>query len=232
MACTCTVFPTHCYASLQDEVGFADFDSLDVNVDNHIGEAVARMARTTAQGCSGASAAVRWSFGERTMEEETQGDDLSSAWSDVPSLPKLILDTNVCGKLLTPAYRDDLEEIKRRLSRNFRVVVSAETFIELLNALKGGDGAHFESDKQRFRLMAGSGKPTFLRLPGAFTLSKVLGISTADTSSVSKLGPVDFQKWFRLTLRAKSRDEMLREGVRLPLDRRRLVWVLDRKSVV
>ena len=145
----------------------------------------------------------------------------------MPSLPKLILDTNVCGKLLTSAYRDDLEGIKRRLGRNFRVVVSFETFIELLDAIKGGDGTHFESDKQRLRLMAGSGGPTFLGLPGAFALSKVLGIRPANMPSVSKLAPSDFQNWFRLTLRAQSRDEMLRDGVRLTLDPRRRVWVFD-----
>ncbi len=142
-------------------------------------------------------------------------------------IPKLILDTNVCGKLLTPAYRDDLVGIKRCLSRKFRVVVSFETLIELLDAIKGGDGTHFESDQERLRLMAGTGSPTFLGLPGAFALSKVLGIRPANTPSVSKLGHVDFQNWFRLALRAKSRDEMLRSGVHRPLEARRFVWVFD-----
>ncbi len=145
----------------------------------------------------------------------------------MPSLPKLILDTNVCGKLLTPVYRGDLEEIKRCLSRNFRLVVSAETFIELLDAIKGGDGTHFESDKERLRLMAGGGSPTFLGLPGAFMLSKVFGIRCANIPSVSKLGPSDFEKWFRLTLRAKSREEALQSGVRDPLEQRRKAWVFD-----
>ena len=77
------------------------------------------------------------------------------------SKKKIILDTNVCGKLLTAAYRDDVERIKRRLSQTFRIVVSAGTFIELLDAIRGGDGTHFESDKERLRLMSGDGKPIF-----------------------------------------------------------------------
>jgi len=142
-------------------------------------------------------------------------------------LSELILDTNVCGKLLTSDYRGDLEEIRRRLNRNFRLVVSAETFIELLDAIKGGDGTHFESDKQRLRLMAGGGKPRFLGLPGAFALRKALGISPANIPSVSKFGPAYFEKVFHLTLRAESRNELLQTGVHRPLEPRRIAWVFD-----
>jgi hypothetical protein len=149
----------------------------------------------------------------------------------VPSLPKLIFDTNVCGKLLTSSYRGDLEGINRRLSRNFRVVISFVTFIELLDGIKGGDATHFESDKQRLRFMAGGGRPTFLRLPGAFALSKVLGIEPAHLRSVSKLGPADFQKWFCLILRAEGRDEMLRSGVKHPLAQRQLAAGFDPANI-
>lgn len=148
----------------------------------------------------------------------------------MPSLPKLILDTNVCGKLLTPSYSGDLEGIKRRLSRNFRVVISFVTFIELLDAIKGGDGTHIEFDKQRLRLMVGGGRATFLRLPGAFALSKVLGIKPADLPSVSKLGPADFEKWFRLVLAAEDRDE-LRGSVQHPLEQRRVASAFDPTNI-
>src|SRR5579872_3678609 len=102
--------------------------------------------------------------------------------------PKLILDTNVCGKLLTPAYKDDLERIKARITRTYRIVVSPETFIELLETISGGDGSHFEADRDRLRLMSGGGKPIFLRFPGAFVVWKVLGLE----STVTKFDPKDF----------------------------------------
>jgi hypothetical protein len=119
--------------------------------------------------------------------------------------PKLILDTNVCGKLLTPAYSSDLERIKGRINRTYRVVISPETFIELLETIRGGDGSHFETDRDRLRLMSGGGKPTFLEFPGAFVVWKVLGLK----STVTRFGPADFERWFRLVLIAKSRDQMI-----------------------
>lgn len=90
--------------------------------------------------------------------------------------PKLILDTNVCGKLLTPAYSVDLGRIKARINRIYRVVISPETFIELLEAIRGGDGSHFEADRDRLRLMSGGGTPIFLRFPGAFAVWKILSL--------------------------------------------------------
>jgi hypothetical protein len=130
--------------------------------------------------------------------------------------PKLILDTNVCGKLLTPEYIDDLDRIKARINRTYRVVVSPETFIELLEAIRGGDGSHFEADRDRLRLISGGGKPVFLRFPGAFVVWNILGLE----SKVTKVAPKDFAKWFRLILRAKSRNQMVHGLVDDPLSSR------------
>lgn len=141
----------------------------------------------------------------------------------MPSQRKLILDTNVCGKLLTPAYVTDIEQITKRINREFRVVVSPETFLELLDAVKGGDGTHFETDKQRLQLMRGTRKPEFLAFPGTFALEKVLGLK----SKVSKFGPADFNQWLRVVLHAKSRDQLFGGNVRLPSDRRRKTWGFD-----
>ncbi len=129
---------------------------------------------------------------------------------------KIILDTNVCGKLLTHEYSRDLQRIKAEINRSYRVVVSPETFIELLEALSGGDGSHFEADRDRLRIMSGGGKPRFLRFPGAFVLWKVLGLKSA----VTKFDPAHFEKWFRLVLRAKSRDQMVNGLVNDPLSSR------------
>jgi len=127
---------------------------------------------------------------------------------------KLILDTNICGTLLTPTYRDELPDIKARISRNFKIVVSPQTFVELLDALTKSDSSHFESHKERLRLMAGGGRPVFLRFPTAFALKKALNLD----SSIVKFGPADFEQWFRIVLGSKSRDEMLQGTVKLRLD--------------
>lgn len=104
--------------------------------------------------------------------------------------PELILDTNVCGKLLTPPYSTEIAQIKKRINQEFRVAVSPETLLELLDAMKGGDGSHFEADKQRIRLMMGTREPKFLLFPGAFVLKKVLGLKSA----VTRFGPGDFNR--------------------------------------
>src|SRR5258708_39661213 len=112
----------------------------------------------------------------------------------MPSFPKLILDTNVCGKLLTPAYGSDVEQIRTRINRNFRVVVSPQTFIELLDAMKDGDETYFDDHKQRLRLMVGTRTPEFLPFPGTFALGKVLGLESVAPRS---LGPTQFRQWLR-----------------------------------
>lgn len=132
--------------------------------------------------------------------------------------PKLILDTNVCGKLLTPAYSGDLERIKARITRKYQVVVSPQTFIELLDALKGGDGTHFGSDRERIRFMAGGGNPTFLSLPGTFAFLKVLGVK----ATVTRLSPKDFERWFISVIRAKTRRDLFEGAVRHRLGDRKL----------
>src|ERR1035441_8738797 len=85
-------------------------------------------------------------------------------------MTKLIFDTNVCGTLLTPAYEDDLADIKARISRRFKIVISPQTLVELLDALTKSDSSHFELHKDRLRLMAGGGRPVFLMFPAAIFL--------------------------------------------------------------
>ena len=127
-------------------------------------------------------------------------------------MTKLIFDTNVCGTLLTPAYEDDLADIKARISRRFKIVISPQTLVELLDALTKSDSSHFELHKDRLRLMAGGGRPVFLMFPAAFALKRILGLN----SPAVKFGPADFEQWFRIVLRAKSRDEMLQGFVTDP----------------
>src|SRR5579872_2341872 len=124
---------------------------------------------------------------------------------------RIMLDTNVCGKLLGPAYRLELEAIKKRINGDFDVVASPQTFLELLDTIKGGTGSFFETDKERLRLMTGTGQLSMLAFPATLALRKVLGLKTADV-----FGPTDFARWLRVVLHAKSRAELLQGDVRIP----------------
>jgi hypothetical protein len=129
-------------------------------------------------------------------------------------MKKLLLDTNICGTLVSPEYSLRLPMIKARISRRFKVVVSPHTFIELLDALTKSSSSHFEDHKARLRIMAGGGKPVFLPFPGAFALKRVLGLESPATT----LGPVHFHKWFRIMLRADSLDDLIAGAVKDPLN--------------
>ena len=139
--------------------------------------------------------------------------------------PKLILDTNVCDKLARSSGLD-ANRVRKRIAAEFKVVVSPETFIELLDTIKGGkSGEHFKTDQQRLRIMAGSGIPQFLRFPGAFALRTVLGLEAPAT----KFHPANFRRWFKVVLAAKSRSQLLAARVKLPNDKR--LWGINPVTV-
>lgn len=131
--------------------------------------------------------------------------------------PKLILDTNLPSKLNSPAYRGDAGRIMSTITSLFKIVASPQTFYELLDTIQGGDGAHFESDKSLFKCMVGPGSVSFLRLPGAFALHKLLGLD----APVTKFGPADFRKCLRVLLHAKSCEDLFQGNVRTPDSSRR-----------
>jgi hypothetical protein len=135
------------------------------------------------------------------MEKRHKATEFFRISLEMPLQPKLILDTNVCGKLVTPAYRADLTDIKRRLNRNFRIVVSPQTFLELLNAIKGGDGTHFAADQDRLRLLVGTGTMGFLPFSVAFALRKVLHL---ESRKPEFCGPSHFRSWFRVVIHASA----------------------------
>ncbi|MDP8980241.1 MAG: hypothetical protein M3O35_06590 [Acidobacteriota bacterium] len=126
--------------------------------------------------------------------------------------PKLILDTNVCDKVLNPDHGYDTDRIRKKMNGEFDVYISPQTFTELLNAILGGESEkHFRWDKERIRLVAGNAKPHFLELPGAFALSKILGIQT----SVSQFTPARYNQCFRVVLAAKRRSDLVEGRVKL-----------------
>ena len=88
------------------------------------------------------------------------------------SRPKLVLDTNVPGKLVS-LYRDQQDSIVRRLNREFRIVASPQTHLELVNGVINGAETHFEFDQDKFRLMVGTGQMQFLPFPFTFALLSI-----------------------------------------------------------
>jgi hypothetical protein len=131
--------------------------------------------------------------------------------------PKAILDTNVCGKLVEAPYKHELPLIRSRIARMFQILVSPNSFLELLDAIKGGTGEWFENDRERLRVMAGGGIPHFLPLPVTFSLQKVLGLK----ASAVELGAKDFKRAFNVVMRANNRDELFGGQVRIAGSRQR-----------
>ena len=126
---------------------------------------------------------------------------------------KLMLDTNVGEKLSSDIYGFDSKRIKGAIARDFRLVVSPQTLIELMNGVIGGTtDAHLQADQRRLRVFVGNGPPNILRFPGDFALRTVLGIE----SNVPKFSPENFRLWVKAILSAKSQYELVNGHVRIP----------------
>jgi hypothetical protein len=130
--------------------------------------------------------------------------------SSMATKPKMIFDTNVCGKLSLSPYLPYLAEIQSRLARRFTLWASPNTFMELLDSIKGGTGAQFEIDKERLRVMAGQGQLRFLEMPITFALKTVLGVK----APLVNLAPADLKDAFKIVIRAKTRDDLFTGQVR------------------
>ncbi len=94
------------------------------------------------------------------------------------SRPKLVLDTNVPGKLVS-LYRDQQESIVRRSNRQFRLIASPQTHLELINEIISGAETHFGVDQDKFRLMVGTGQIQFLPFRFTFALLSALGMEVS-----------------------------------------------------
>jgi hypothetical protein len=125
--------------------------------------------------------------------------------------PKLFLDTNLPSKLNGP-YRGDVGRIMSVITDEFKIVAAPTTFCELLNRLASGDGSHFESDKEAFRLIVGKDAIEFLPMPIAFMLHVLLGLDSPKTT----LGPVHFETALTCLLHAKSREDLFGMRVSIP----------------
>ncbi|MGH9618529.1 MAG: hypothetical protein ACRD45_02305 [Bryobacteraceae bacterium] len=124
--------------------------------------------------------------------------------------PLLFFDTSVCDKLMRAPYTDRYLSIRHKIRQRFRMVVSPETFIELLRTLKGGDGSQFLIDKKRIRIAAGPENASFLSFPGEFSFRTSLNLNVP-----AKLGQTEFRKWFRVIMAARTRQELFAGQVRV-----------------
>lgn len=121
---------------------------------------------------------------------------------------RIFFDTNIPSKLLADPYLPRINDIRHEIERHYRVVFSPETFIELMDTLKGGDGSFFRFDKDRMRVAAGKGTVQFMHFPGEFALQRSLSIARP-----AHFGPDDFKRWYKLIQRAAFRAELFELGV-------------------
>jgi hypothetical protein len=85
---------------------------------------------------------------------------------------KLILDTSACSRIASSPQR---KEIEGHLDSRFRRVVSVPTFWELLDKIDGGDGSHFDTDKEVIRVAAGRiSRPLMLPTSLSYAVETVL----------------------------------------------------------
>jgi hypothetical protein len=122
--------------------------------------------------------------------------------------PRIFFDTNIPSKLLAAPYLPHLSDIRHEIELRYRIVFSPETFIELMDTLKGGDGSFFEGDRKRLSITGGRGQVQFMRFPGEFALKQSLGIERP-----AAFGPADFKRWYKLIQRARDRSELFERGV-------------------
>jgi hypothetical protein len=133
--------------------------------------------------------------------------------------PKLMLDTNIPGVLVS-AYQADLELIVRCMNREFQIISSPQTHIELMNGILNGDGDYFEIQKERIRIMVGTGTIRFVQFPGTFAFQATLNRKII----VSPLGESDFRRQVQLVLHAKSLATILKDEVKLPFETKSKRW--------
>jgi hypothetical protein len=68
------------------------------------------------------------------------------------------------------------EEVIEKLAGKYKYRVSFTTFLELVNALAGGDEPHFEQNRKRLLVLTNVDGCMFLPMPGQFIRTAVLGL--------------------------------------------------------
>lgn len=104
---------------------------------------------------------------------------------------RVFIETSVALKIGTPHLPEERwQAIVRHLASTCRFVVSPLTFFEVLNSLACGDDDHFVPNLRRLRVLSPQdpAHPTFLEMPGQFSLRAIFGWGTiADTYKPEQL---------------------------------------------
>lgn len=73
---------------------------------------------------------------------------------------------------------DDWKEVLEKLAGRYKYRVSFTTFMEIVNALAGGDDDHFDQNRKRLLVLTDSIGCEFLPVPGQFIRTAVLGLAS------------------------------------------------------
>jgi len=100
------------------------------------------------------------------------------------------------------------EEVIERLAGKYKYRVSFTTFIEVVNALAGGDESHFEQNRKRLLVLTDVNGCEFLPMPGQFLRTAVLGLS----SERPEFSPEQLKEVWMPVIRGAQRKEDLSLG--------------------
>ena len=115
---------------------------------------------------------------------------------------KLILDTSACSRIATSRRR---KEIEGHLYSKFCRVMSVPTFWELLDKIDGGDGSHFDDDKEVIRVASGkTRRPLMLPNPLSYAVETVLKLPRPS----GPIPPRVFKQAYELVMKARTRKEL------------------------
>lgn len=105
----------------------------------------------------------------------------------------VIQDLNWCSTRTFPAswFRSIAinRNLVRRSNRQFRLIASPQTHLELINEIISGAETHFGVDQDKFRLMVGTGQIQFLPFRFTFALLSALGMEVSLPLPAGGSGP-------------------------------------------
>jgi hypothetical protein len=100
------------------------------------------------------------------------------------------------------------EEVIEKLARKYKYRVSFTTFIEVVNALAGGDEPHFEQNRKRLLVLTDVDGCEFLPMPAQFLRTAVLGLP----SERPEFSPKQLKEVWMPVIRGAQRKEDLSLG--------------------
>lgn len=118
----------------------------------------------------------------------------------------VFFDTQIIINVASGTIKPDVwSGLLRSMRAKYKYRVSFTTLIELLNALAGGDEAHFRENQKRFVILTGLSGCEILPLPGEFVRSAVLGLPLIR----EEFSPATIEKWWiPIITRARSKQEL------------------------